>query len=130
MQKGQISLDLTLAILVAIVVVVALSVTVNQVQENQQETVLINSLKKEAFDTATLILQAQILEDTNFRIEKKIDWTYYKNKKSPPVISIDTNKITIKESLSGKDLTAEEYFYKNPNTIIEYTNDTLVIRNA
>jgi hypothetical protein len=87
-------------------------------------------LKKEAFDASTLIMQAQALDDTNFRIEKKLDWAYYENKKAPLIVTIDTNKIIITENLSGKNLKAEEYFYKSPETIIEYANEILVIRNA
>jgi|GEM_PF-2410394 len=129
MKKGQISIDLTLTIIVAVLIIMAFSGVTTQIRDNQKEINLKNQLENESIEIANLINKTQIFNNANFRIEKEIKWLNFGEKKGPATITIDENKITISETISGKNLSAENYFYKRDSILIEIEKDKLVIKS-
>lgn len=130
MQKGQISLDFLITILVATIALSGLGLITISIQETQEEILLTNQLKQTANELSSTITAAQVMQDTNFYSKIKIDNLIYKNNKFFPIITIDSNKLTISENISGKDLNFTKTFYKPAKIIAETNGSYLVIRNV
>jgi len=129
MKKGQISIDLTLTIIVAVLIIMAFSGVTTQIRDNQKEINLKNQLENEAIEISNLINTTQLFNNTNFIVEKEINWVNFGEKIFPPIVSIDENKIIISETISGKNISAQANFYNRDTILIEIEKDKLVIKS-
>lgn len=129
MKNGQISLEFLLTLMVLIIASASLLIISNNILETQSEIFLENQLKLSAHKLSLFITSSQSLDDTNFYSKTKIKPLNYDNTLFFPTIQIEENKITLKETISGKNIEVEETFYKNANTIVEIEKNYLVIKN-
>ena len=112
MIRGQISIDLLITLIVVIMIIGAFTLILTDFQNEQEEFFLKAQLKENSSKLATFITSTNAINDSNFTAQTLIHNISYKNVSIRPLVSIDTNFISLTINANGENIIAKAFFSK------------------